>query len=60
MKVSAAFYDSPVYATGYTTLLNIPGTVAETHMLNLQDRVKTTYEYADTPSNLDGKLLRYF
>ena len=41
-----AFMDSPRYATGYTTLFNIPGTVAETHMLKpYQDRVKATYEY---------------
>lgn len=40
------FMDSPRYATGYTTLFNIPGTVAETHMLKpYQDRVKATYEY---------------
>lgn len=41
-----AFMDSPRYATGYTTLFNIPGTVAETHMLKpYQDRIKATYEY---------------
>ncbi len=41
-----AFMDSPRYATGYTTLFNIPGTVAETHMLKpYKDRVKATYEY---------------
>mgnify|MGYP000382003899 FL=1 len=41
-----AFMDTPRYATGYTTLFNIPGTVAETHMLKpYQDRVKATYEY---------------
>jgi len=41
-----AFMDSPRYATGYTTLFNILGTVAETHMLKpYQDRVKATYEY---------------
>ena len=41
-----AFMDSPRYATGYTTLFNIPGTVAETHMLKpYQDRVNATYEY---------------
>lgn len=40
------FMDSPRYATGYTTLFNIPGTVAETHMLKpYKDRVKATYEY---------------
>ncbi len=41
-----SFMDSPRYATGYTTLFNIPGTVAETHMLKpYKDRVKATYEY---------------
>ena len=41
-----AFMDSPRYATGYTTLFNIPGTVAETHMLKpYKNRVKATYEY---------------
>ena len=41
-----SFMDSPRYATGYTTLFNIPGTVAETHMLkHYKDRVKATYEY---------------
>lgn len=41
-----AFMDSPRYATGYTTLFNTPGTVAETHMLKpYKDRVKATYEY---------------
>ncbi len=41
-----AFMDTPRYATGYTTLFNIPGTVAETHMLKpYKDRVKATYEY---------------
>ncbi len=41
-----SFMDSPRYATGYTTLFNIPGTVAETHMLKkYSDRVRATYEY---------------
>lgn len=41
-----AFMDTPRYATGYTTLFNIPGTVAETHMLKpYKDRVRATYEY---------------
>ncbi|GGP03654.1 hypothetical protein GCM10010992_12850 [Cloacibacterium rupense] len=41
-----AFMDSPRYATGYTTLFNTAGTVAETHMLKpYKDRVKATYEY---------------
>jgi len=41
-----AFMDTPRYATGYTTLFNIPGTVAETHMLKpYAERVRATYEY---------------
>ncbi|ROI03170.1 hypothetical protein EGH90_12135 [Kaistella haifensis] len=41
-----AFMDSPRYATGYTTLFNTMGTVAETHMLKpYKDRVAATYEY---------------
>ena len=41
-----SFMDLPRYATGYTTLFNIPGTVAETHMLKkYSDRVRATYEY---------------
>lgn len=40
-----AFMDSPRYATGYTTLFNTMGTVAETHMLKpYKDRVRATYE----------------
>ncbi|QBO57739.1 M14 family zinc carboxypeptidase [Chryseobacterium salivictor] len=39
------FMDSPRYVTGYTTLFNTMGTVAETHMLKpYKDRVRTTYE----------------
>ncbi|WP_447951587.1 M14 family zinc carboxypeptidase [Chryseobacterium koreense] len=41
-----AFMDSPRFATGYTTLFNTLGTVAETHMLKpYKDRVRATYEY---------------
>lgn len=41
-----AFMDSPRYSTGYTTLFNTLGTVAETHMLKAyKDRVRATYEY---------------
>ncbi|MCQ4035808.1 M14 family zinc carboxypeptidase [Kaistella montana] len=41
-----AFMDSPRYATGYTTLFNTLGTVAETHMLKpYKDRIAATYEY---------------
>lgn len=41
-----AFMDTPRYATGYTTLFNVPGTVAETHMLKpYAQRVNATLEY---------------
>ncbi|WP_027376859.1 M14 family zinc carboxypeptidase [Kaistella palustris] len=41
-----AFMDTPRYATGYTTLFNTLGTVAETHMLKpYKERVRATYEY---------------
>lgn len=41
-----AFMDSPRYATGFTTLFNTLGTVAETHMLKpYNERVRATYEY---------------
>ncbi len=41
-----AFMDTPRYATGYTTLFNTLGTVAETHMLKpYPERVRATYEY---------------
>lgn len=41
-----AFMDSPRYATGYTTLFNTLGTVAETHMLKpYPERVRATYDY---------------
>lgn len=40
------FMDSPRYATGYTSLFNVIGTVVETHMLKpYKDRVKATYHY---------------
>ncbi|WP_333862950.1 hypothetical protein [Sphingobacterium sp.] len=41
-----AFMDSPRYATGYTSLFNVIGTVVETHMLKpYKERVKATYDY---------------
>ncbi|MDR2206134.1 MAG: hypothetical protein LBE36_08275 [Flavobacteriaceae bacterium] len=41
-----AFMDSPRYATGYTSLFNVPGTVVETHMLKPYNRrVEATLEY---------------
>ncbi|WP_104381953.1 hypothetical protein [Sphingobacterium sp. HMA12] len=40
------FMDSPRYATGYTSLFNVIGTVVETHMLKpYKERVKATYDY---------------
>ncbi|OOG19419.1 hypothetical protein BWD42_05680 [Sphingobacterium sp. CZ-UAM] len=40
------FMDSPRYATGYTSLFNVIGTVVETHMLKpYKQRVKATYDY---------------
>lgn len=51
-----AFMDSPRYATGYTTLFNTLGTVAETHMLKpYNDRVRATYEYMLESMNFVGK-----
>lgn len=40
------FMDTPRYATGYTALFNVPGTVAETHMLKpYSQRVDATMQY---------------
>ncbi|WP_304344235.1 M14 family zinc carboxypeptidase [Chryseobacterium koreense] len=51
-----AFMDSPRYATGYTTLFNTLGTVAETHMLKpYKDRVRATYEYMLSSINYVAK-----
>ncbi|OWK74946.1 hypothetical protein CBW16_06035 [Flavobacteriaceae bacterium JJC] len=51
-----AFMDSPRYATGYTTLFNTMGTVAETHMLKpYSDRVRATYEYMLSSINYVSK-----
>ncbi|MEO8515540.1 MAG: M14 family metallopeptidase [Flavobacterium sp.] len=42
----AQFFESPRFATGYTSLFNTIGFVVETHMLKkYSDRVKSTYEY---------------
>ena len=50
------FMDSPRYATGYTTLFNTMGTVAETHMLKpYKDRVRATYEYMLSSINYTEK-----
>ncbi len=51
-----AFMDSPRYATGYTTLFNTMGTVAETHMLKpYAERVRATYEYMLSSMEYVGK-----
>lgn len=51
-----AFMDSPRYATGYTTLFNTLGTVAETHMLkSYNERVRATYEYMRSSINYTEK-----
>ena len=51
-----AFMDSPRYATGYTTLFNTMGTVAETHMLKpYKDRVRATYENMLSSINYTSK-----
>ena len=40
------FFESPRFATGYSSLFNTVGFVVETHMLKkYADRVKVTYEY---------------
>ncbi len=50
------FMDSPRYATGYTSLFNTLGTVAETHMLKpYRDRVRATYEYMVSSINYTEK-----
>ncbi len=50
------FMDSPRYATGYTTLFNTMGTVAETHMLKpYKDRVRATYENMLSSINYTAK-----
>ena len=45
-KGFAQFFESPRYATGYTSLFNTIGFVVETHMLKkYAERVKVSYEY---------------
>ncbi|SHF73497.1 Zinc carboxypeptidase [Flavobacterium segetis] len=45
-KGFAQFFESPRYATGYTSLFNTIGFVVETHMLKkYAERVRVTYEY---------------
>jgi len=41
-----AFFDSPRYASGYTSLFNTIGFITETHMLKpYKDRVLSTYDF---------------
>ena len=45
-KGFAQFFETPRYATGYTSLFNTIGYVVETHMLkNYKSRVKVTYDF---------------
>nr|WP_121924400.1 M14 family metallopeptidase [Flavobacterium weaverense] len=51
-KGFAQFFESPRYATGYTSLFNTIGFVVETHMLKkYAERVKVTYEYMRSTIN---------
>lgn len=48
-KGFAQFFESPRFATGYTSLFNVIGFVVETHMLKkYPQRVKATYEFMAT------------
>jgi hypothetical protein len=48
-KGFAQFFESPRFATGYTSLFNTIGFVVETHMLKkYAPRVKATYEFMTT------------
>jgi hypothetical protein len=50
------FFESPRYATGYTSLFNTIGFVVETHMLkNYASRVKATYEFMVSTINFADK-----
>jgi hypothetical protein len=52
----AQFFESPRYATGYTSLFNSIGFVVETHMLkNYASRVKATYEFMVSTINYADK-----
>ncbi|MES2543548.1 MAG: M14 family metallopeptidase [Bacteroidota bacterium] len=51
-KGFAQFFESPRFATGYTSLFNTIGFVVETHMLKkYAARVKATYEFMTTTIN---------
>lgn len=50
------FFESPRYATGYTSLFNCLGYVVETHMLkNYKDRVKVTYDFMVSAMEITSK-----
>ncbi len=52
----ATFMDSPRYATGYTSLFNVPGVVAETHMLKpYHQRVTATLAYMNAAIDYVGQ-----
>lgn len=50
------FFESPRYATGYTSLFNCLGYVVETHMLkDYKSRVKVTYDFMVSAMEITGK-----
>lgn len=52
----AAFYESPRFATGYSTLFNTIGFTVETHMLKkYSERVESTYAFLYSILNLAKK-----
>jgi len=56
-----AFYDSPRYASGYTSLFNTIGFITETHMLKpYKDRVLSTYDFIVNLSAYINKNYREF
>ena len=55
-KGFAQFFESPRYATGYTSLFNSIGFVVETHMLKkYAERVKVTYDFMLSTINFTDK-----
>lgn len=54
-----AFYDSPRYSTGLTSLHNIYGFITETHMLKPFDqRVKATYDFIGSMLDMSNTLYK--
>lgn len=50
------FFESPRYATGYTSLFNCLGYVVETHMLkDYKSRVKVTYDFMVSAMEITSK-----